>query len=141
VQVPDHIHICGQQWRPTAAITVSPTSTTTYTVTVTDANGCTSTDTQTITVNGLPTPEILITETSGVKDNDDVVCVGDPATLMVDSMYAGYVWNTTPNEFTQTIITNPVATTVYVVTVTDGNNCQNIDSAIVIVEPLFPELP
>jgi hypothetical protein len=88
-------------------------------LTGTDANGCINTDTVTVTGFALP---VLVTT------NDTALCIGNGATLEVTGA-ATYEWN--GGETTTTISVNPVNTTTYTVTGTDGNGC--VDSAEVMV--------
>jgi hypothetical protein len=113
----------------TAAITVNTANN--YTVTVTNANGCTATATSAITVNPLPTPAISFAETSGVANNDGIICSGASATLTA-SGGTSYVWS---NGFTTTSISVSVAGT-YTVTATNANGCQNTATATITVNPL-----
>jgi gliding motility-associated-like protein len=56
-------------WQPgnmnSASPVVTPTVSTVYSITVTDANNCTTNGTQTITVNPLPTPSFVASDSSG----------------------------------------------------------------------------
>ncbi len=117
----------------TAAITVAPTTTTTYTVTVTNANGCSATATRTISVTPLPAPLISATETSGVANNDGIVCIGASATLTATGG-ATYIWN--DGSTTASILVMPTSTTTYTVTATNANNCSATATFVVTVNPL-----
>lgn len=93
----------------------------TFTVTVTDANGCT--DSQIVDVEVFPeaTATVVITETSGLVNNDGNLCLNDQLTLTA-SGGTTYVWNTGAsgsvlNDFP------PVGMQTYTVTVTDANGC------------------
>ncbi|MFN7832333.1 MAG: beta strand repeat-containing protein, partial [Bacteroidota bacterium] len=119
------------------SIMVSPTATTTYTVTATAANGCTASATSTVTVNPLPTPMITVNEMSGNTPNDGSICSGASFTLTASTSPASYVWNTTPNQTTQTTTAlTPTVTTTYSVTVTDPNSCASSTSTTVTVNAL-----
>ena len=88
--------------------------TTTYTVTGTNVNGCQNTDQVDVTVNALPTVD---------AGADQTVCQNDMVTLS-GSGATSYTWDngvTDGTPFTATV------TTVYTVTGTDGNGCQNTD--------------
>ncbi|MBN4051551.1 T9SS type A sorting domain-containing protein, partial [bacterium AH-315-M05] len=107
----------------------SPTSSTTYTVTVTDGNGCVNTDAVIVTVNTLPVAN---------AGADVAICAGN-STILNASGGVSYSWSpaiglSDPN------ISNPVAsptvTTIYTVTVTDGNGCTDSDPVTVTVNPL-----
>ncbi|MGB0931160.1 MAG: right-handed parallel beta-helix repeat-containing protein, partial [Chitinophagales bacterium] len=94
-----------------------------YTVTVTDENSCTSTATTQVTVNPLPNPTI----------EGDEICIGDTATISA-SGGTDYLWS---NGDTGSIISdNPTSSTIYTVTVTDGNNCSATSTTQVTVNPL-----
>ena len=113
-------------------ISFSPVSTGTYTVTGTDVNGCQNTNSQVVTVNNLPTIGISKTETSGLANNDAIICNGASITL---SGIGGvsYTWN---NGITNNISFSPVSTGTYTVTGTDVNGCQNTNTQVVIVNQL-----
>ncbi len=106
------------------SVIVCPDETTTYTVVVTDGNGCVNTGTVTVTVNPLPVVTI---------SGDTEICVGESTTLTA-SGGSNYTWS---NGATTTSITvNPIVTTTYGVTVSDGNGCESTGSVTVIVNPL-----
>jgi hypothetical protein len=110
---------------PTSAvISVNPTATTTYTVTGTQ-NGCDGTASVTIVVNNLPNV--------GISASDLSICVGE-SSILTASGATSYAWSTL--ESTTAITVNPVATTVYTVTGTDGNGCTSTASATVVVNAL-----
>lgn len=117
----------------TAAISVSPSSTTTYTVTVTNANNCSATTSQTITVNPLPTAATAVTETSGIANDDGIICTGASATITA-SGGTTYLWST--GATTAAISVSPTATTTYAVTVTNANNCSATSTRTITVNPL-----
>ena len=112
-----------------ASPTASPTTTTVYSVTVTDANGCTDTDDVTVTVNGLPTAD---------AGNDVSICTGEN-TVLNASGGTSYSWSPSTGLSSTTIgnpTANPAITTVYTVTVTDGNGCTDTDAVTVTVNGL-----
>jgi hypothetical protein len=117
----------------TAAINVTPAITTTYTVTVTANGGCTATASVTITVNSLPTPSIAVTETSGVANNDGIICTGASATLTA-SGGTSYAWSNGAN--TAAISVSPLVTTTYTVTVTNANGCTAVAMQTITVNAL-----
>ena len=98
------------------------------------------------TVNGCVSPRTTVTVTiapalvvnAGV---DDTICDGTPYTLGVNPNGPGYtyVWDELPAPLNFSNIFNPVvtpnATTTYVVTVTDANNCVGDDSVTIFVNP------
>lgn len=96
---------------------VSPTVSTTYNVTVTDAKGCIFTDN--VAVNLLSPLNVSV--------NSPVVCIGSSATITATISNGdgnnSYAWdNSLPNQAAHTL-TNPVGSTTYNVTVTDGLGC------------------
>lgn len=112
----------------------SPATTTTYTVTGTAANGCTNTSQVTVTVATPPTV------TAGANQT---ICSGGYATLIGQGAIT-YTWSvqgggpTTSLSCTscQSTSANPSATTAYVVTGVDLNNCIGKDTVIVNVSTL-----
>ncbi|MEZ5017655.1 MAG: PKD domain-containing protein [Flavipsychrobacter sp.] len=112
-----------------ANTSANPTSTTTYVVTGTDANGCVNTDTVVITVKPLPNIQ---------AGNDVAICIGD-TTQLQGSGAVTYSW-TPSTGLSCTTCPDPKAyptvTTTYILTGTSTNNCTNVDSVIVTVNPL-----
>jgi len=106
----------------TQQISVTPGGTTTYTVTVTTGAGCTNSDSHTVTVN--PLPVVTITGPASV-------CAGGSVTLDAGPGFSNYAWST--GATTQQISVSPGTTTIYSVTVTDGNSCQGSDTHTVTV--------
>ncbi|MBI5323923.1 MAG: T9SS type A sorting domain-containing protein [Ignavibacteriae bacterium] len=114
--------------------TANPQVTTTYNVTVTDGNGCTDQDDITVTVYPLPVLD------AGV---DRPICIG--ATTRLGQGASGgtpqysFVW-TPPagldNPNIQQPFATPNITTNYICTMTDANGCIDIDTVLVIVNPL-----
>jgi hypothetical protein len=117
----------------TAAITVTPASTTTYTVTVTNAANCSTTTTTTITVNPQPSASISVAETSGVTNNDGVICNGASVTLTA-SGGATYLWSN--GAATASITVAPSSNTTYTVTVTNAGNCSGTAATTITVNPI-----
>ena len=106
-------------------IFVNPVSTTNYIVTVTDNHGCTDKDTVTVIVNPLPTAN------AGPDKN---ICTGSSAVLTANGG-TSYSW--TPGGSTsQTITVNPIISTNYIVTVSNGNGCSSKDTVRVNVNSL-----
>ena len=100
----------------------------TYTVTVTDANGCTATANTTVNSSG------SVTANAG---NDQSVCYGDNYTLNASGGTI-YQWSPATGLSDPNIanpIANPLITTTYTVTVTDGSGCSGIDDVTVTVHP------
>ena len=108
-----------------SAGTVTNLSAGTYQVTATDANGCTITD------------AIQINEPTAIAstiNTIDVDCNGSATgtagvTASGGTMPYSFAWNTTPAQFTATA-SNLTAGT-YIVTITDGNSCTHLDTAVV----------
>jgi Concanavalin A-like lectin/glucanases superfamily/Secretion system C-terminal sorting domain len=102
---------------PFQNVTVFPPNSSAYTVIGTDTNGCSNTDSVFVLVNALPAPTI-----SGPSQ----ICDGASAQFIA----AGgnnYVWST--GDLTASLlVTPPVGTYTYGVTVTDGNLCSNTSS-------------
>jgi hypothetical protein len=109
----------------TPSITVSPTVTTTYILTITDVVGCSDIDTVVVTV-------ISLIADAGLNDT---ICSGDTAILIASAtggiLPYSYLWST--DSITDTITVNPVITTTYTVTITDGYGCTDMDSVVVII--------
>jgi hypothetical protein len=80
----------------------------------------------TVTVN--PLPNVIATA------NPSFICVGSNSLLSATPGMASYLWspggNTLPTGWV-----SPTTTTIYSVTVVDGNGCSNTDTAQVIVDP------
>ncbi len=109
----------------TASATVNPVANSVYTVTGTDLNGCKATYTTAVAVNALPS----------VTANSPTVCAGTTTTLTAGG--AGtYTWNATQAAASMTV--NPTANTVYTVTGTDLNGCENTFTTQVTVMALPP---
>jgi len=106
----------------TAAISVSPLITTTYNVTVTSNSNCTAVASRTVNVNGL-TINIQI-------NGDNSICPEDSSVLTATGGIS-YVWST--GATTPSITVRPASTTSYVVTGTDTNGCNGLDTFIVVV--------
>ncbi|HMQ49653.1 MAG TPA: hypothetical protein PKA00_19325, partial [Saprospiraceae bacterium] len=106
---------------------VAPMATTTYSVTVTDGNGCTDTDQVIVTVNDSPDVN---------AGNDVTICEGTSTTLQASATggNGSYTFSWSNGLGTGAIKTvSPMTTTIYSVTVTDVNNCTDVDDVIVTV--------
>ena len=103
-------------------ISFTPTATKTYTVTGTDGNGCVNTSSVSVVVNQLPTISAL----------NQTICLGQTTKLQGVGGFS-YVWG---GGISNNIDFNPTSTSVYTVTGTDINGCQNTASASVTVNPL-----
>lgn len=93
----------------------TPSTSGSYNVTGTDTNGCTNTASTSVTVNDLP----IVTASTDA----DTLCVGSTATLTADGADT-YSWNT--GGTTEVITVAPTVTTIYTVTGTDVNGCQDV---------------
>jgi len=109
----------------TLAQLVLPGSTTTYAVNVTDANGCTSQDNVTVTVFPQPTVSIAASTPENCNSSNGGITV----TVSGGTLPYQYRWNTTPIQYTQNI--NGIPQGVYIVTVTDNNQCSAIVSGVI----------
>ncbi len=106
-----------------ASITVSPTETTIYTV-VGTTNGCTDEASVTVTV-------IEVFQASAGEDQR--VCMDDDYEVVLTANNGDtYLWST--GETTQSITVSPLSTTIYTVTVTQGNQ-EDSDDVTVFVDP------
>ncbi len=110
----------------TQAINVSPVVNTPYTVTATDINGCVNSNTVLVPVNQLPTVTVNGPTTTVCSSSTSILTGGGAAT---------YTWNTGPT--TANISVNPLTTTSYTVTGTDGTTgCKNFATITLTVIPL-----
>lgn len=105
-----------------SSITVYPTSTTTYSVTVKDVNYCNGLVSQTINVRALPTASTSVIESSGVANNDAILCVGDTV-IIIASGGVSYLWST--SDATSSISVAPLVSSSYNVKVTDAYQCSS----------------
>lgn len=125
------------QWKPSLGLSdptianpmASPPVTTTYTLIVTDSVGCTDSAMMTITVLPLPPAD---------AGEDVAICIFDTVQLGA-SGGVKYLW-TPATALSNDTIADPMAwpsmTTRYFVTVTDANNCSDVDVVNVTVNPL-----
>ncbi|MFN5673468.1 MAG: gliding motility-associated C-terminal domain-containing protein, partial [Bacteroidota bacterium] len=117
-------------WNPgaiagTTAI-VSPTATTIFTVSASSGAGCPGTETLAVVVNTVPT--VIISSTS------NTICVGNSATLSASGA-ANFTW--LPGGSTATsIVVNPVSSTVYSLSGTNGGTCSANSQFTLSVVPL-----
>jgi hypothetical protein len=111
---------------PTAAQVVSPTSTTIYTVTVTGSNGCSASQGVTVTVHPLPN--------ANATANPLFICVGNSTLISATPGMTSYLWSP-GGSANAAFSASPSTTTIYSVTVVDGNGCTGTDTAKVIVDP------
>ncbi len=93
----------------------TPSTTTTYSIVGTDVNGCVGSNNVVITVNPLPT----LVATSSSTD----ICQGQSVTLSASGAIT-YTWQ--PGTLIgNSVVDSPNALTVYTVTGTDANGCEN----------------
>ncbi len=124
----------GYEWSNAGEITptISVNTSGDYTVTVTDVNGCEATASVSITVNTLPSTIISISETSGIANDDGILCAGDAATLDAGT-FDSYVWSNA-GEITPTISVSTSGD--YTVTVTTADGCTAEATTSIVVNPL-----
>jgi hypothetical protein len=108
----------------TDGVPFTPLSTDTYTVTGTDVNGCMATST--LTVNVFPLPAVTANTTA------DPICEGASVTLTGSGDPATYTWDNSVIDGTPF---NPAFTTLYTLTATDGNGCENTAGVTITVNP------
>lgn len=125
------------QWSPGGTIanatsqftSAFPIVTTQYTVTVTDANGCTSTDQEDLVVFPLTQAEAGVDVDICQQDTITLDASGGVAYEWASSLFLESTNVPNPNAY-------PVQTTIFTVTVTDGNGCAETDDVAVSVKPL-----
>ena len=101
----------------TNAVAFNPTISATYSVTGTSAAGCTSTNNAAVSITVNPLPNVT------ASTSNSVFCFGNSATLTASGALL-FTWN--PGSLVGSVVTvTPTTTTIYVVTGTDGNSCQN----------------
>lgn len=105
----------------TASQSVSPAVTTTYTVTGTDLNGCSATADVVVSITGGPL-------SVAISATDSTICDGESSQLFATASGGSgtytYSWSSNPSGFTSTLFNpfiNPITTTTYTVTVSDGS--------------------
>jgi hypothetical protein len=104
---------------------VGPITSTQYTLAGTDINGCTSYTSILITVNPLPTLSVNSSTTN--------ICSGQTVTLTANGA-ASYTWN--PGALTGSIVAvSPTVTTVFTLTGSDINFCENSYAQMISVDP------
>ncbi len=99
-----------------------------YTVTVTDANGCTAINSVTVISSGSVT---------AIAGADQSICYGDNTTLSA-SGGSVYQWSPASSLSDPNIanpIANPLATTTYTVSVSNGTSCFDTDNVTITVHP------
>ncbi len=108
----------------TASITAAPPASMVYTVTATTAQGCTGTTSTTVLVYLSTSPAISV---------GNSICAGNQATLTATGG-GSFLWST--GETTASIVVAPMATTSYVVTVSNGGGCSATAGGTVTVHPV-----
>lgn len=125
----------GQSGSTQTSISVSTAGT--YVVTITNSNGCTATASRVLTVNTTPTAGIILAETSGVANNDGIICAGSSVQLTGTSG-ATYAWSGTaigtPSANPQNIL--PTTTGTYTLTVSSATGCTATASQLITVNAL-----
>ncbi len=113
---------------------VTPLLTTKYIVTGTDLNFCSSKDSHTVVV--LPIPEIAI------PFDSVFLCLGDTMTLFTSPGAKGYQWSPStalsPSATAANPVAKPTVSTMYSVSITDLNGCDNVDSIYILVSDTVP---
>jgi hypothetical protein len=106
-----------------SSVIASPTVITTYTVIGTDANGCDNSSTIDLFVNSLPT--------ISASSNPVLLCYGSTATLSAGGANT-YTWS--PGSLIGSPVNDsPLISTVYTVTGTDNNGCNNTTTLNLVV--------
>jgi hypothetical protein len=95
---------------------VSPTVNTSYGVTGTSSAGCVASNTAICNVSVNPSPTVTI------ASNQTLICVGGAAILTASGALT-YTWSNSSNN--NSIVVSPTVTTVYTVTGSDANGCEN----------------
>ena len=114
----------------------------TYTacVLLTDANNINVQDCMDVSVLASPLVEIILSEGSGIANNDSIICEGEGITLEAQGSAGIYEWEgqNLDNTNGQIVTANNLSTGTYdyIVTITDTNGCTNTASTTVIVLPL-----
>ncbi|MCI5057019.1 MAG: choice-of-anchor L domain-containing protein [Flavobacteriales bacterium] len=126
----------GFSWSPVNGLSspnddstyASPDSTTMYFVEITDTNNCSVTDSVEVEIFNLPIP---------ISSNDTTICIGDTIQL-TSSGGQSYLWSpniSILNQTNDTALAFPQDTVIYMVLVTDSNNCSTFDTVAVNVFP------
>ena len=112
-----------------ASVIANPTSTITYTVTGTNGSGCSKTATVTVTVNTLPS----------INAGSNVAICNGSSTILTATGGTTYIWTPSTGLSATTgsgVTANPLVTTSYSVTGTNGTGCSNTASVTVTVNAL-----
>ena len=113
--------------------TVFPLGTTVVKYQAEDASTNTVSCSFTITVeNNIAPPTIMVTDTTGLNNNDGIICSGNSASLSGSAGFTSYSWSNGAN--TQTTSAN--VSDKYVLIVTDNIGCTDSAEVKVVVNPL-----
>jgi PKD repeat protein len=117
-----------------SSVTVSPTATTTYSVSVTSPFGCTQSNSLTITVDPM-----LVGAIVSISPSDTIQCQSNlsPVMLVVNSNDPLLTYTWFPQSVISTndsILVNPLTTTIYTVSATNQVGCVSSASATVVIE-------
>ncbi|MFN7012873.1 MAG: T9SS type B sorting domain-containing protein, partial [Bacteroidia bacterium] len=120
------------QWNPgnLTGATITNLSGGTYTVLITDVNNCTYNGSVNVPVTGSLAVDITPTTATIIQ--------GDSIQLVASSQ-SGYTYTWSPSTGLNCVncpnpYASPTTTTVYYVSVTDGNGCSGIDSVLIVVD-------
>ncbi|MEI7725975.1 MAG: hypothetical protein WCK09_12780, partial [Bacteroidota bacterium] len=85
------------------------------------------------TVNSIPSVPIIVAETSGIANNDAIICSGASVSLTASG---GTIYSWSTGASTAAINVSPLATTAYTVTVTNAGGCTSSASQSITVNSL-----
>ncbi|MFZ1702949.1 MAG: T9SS type A sorting domain-containing protein, partial [Saprospiraceae bacterium] len=117
------LHYTWSTGETTTFIVVKPDVSTTYTVTSIDLNGCLTSISKLVHVRPIPNIFIVYKEE---------ICEGTTVNIRANGG-EHYLWNT--GDTTASINVSPDTSTWYIVTVTNGFNCMDVDSVEIMVKP------
>lgn len=116
-------------------VTAHPTQTTTYTLSMTDSFGCSASDNVTVTVHPIPNVNAGYNDSIGTCSSS-IATLNGTANGSSPFTYSWAPPNGLSNTNTPNPTAKPVATTVYVFTVTDIYGCSATDNIVITVKPL-----
>jgi hypothetical protein len=106
-------------------LSIAPFAPTGYTVSGTDANGCSNASTFSVSIK--PAPSLMVS-------GNGTVCQGSPTSLLAGGTAITFTWS---NGFIGNLVTvSPLVSTVYTVTGTGLNGCENTATQLVFVNTL-----
>jgi gliding motility-associated-like protein len=108
---------------------VAPNVLTSYVVSVVDLNGCSNEDTVLVSVNSIP---------DLVASVDTSLCLGESVIISATSILTNFVWDNGLGSGQQHQV-SPLASTSYIVSVSDLNNCVGLDTVDITIN-LLPVL-